>query len=223
MPVRCSRKIQNALRTPGEAWGFYENREGVLREAGVLPDGKPDPFGAVPAASGHGRNTQGNEVSADGSRAFFVSPDPASCTYNGGQNNCAVDPPELYVRENGERTLLVSRDTLLPEAGGLPASAPGGVLRMPNPTTTARNPGYVFASSDGSQAFFQSPSALTKSAEEASPGGEPKTYDFDVSTGALTYLPGVVLGEILATDSDGSSFAFVRPAVGENRRQLDLW
>ena len=47
-------------------------------------------------------------------------------------------------------------------------------------------------------------------------------YDFDVDTGALTYLPGVV-GQIVATDANGSSFAFVRPAVGSSPQELDLW
>ena len=231
----AERALHSGTGSPVEAWGFYENAEGVLREAGVLPadspyPGKPDPFGAVPAASGRGRNPSGNEISADGSRAFFVSPDPGSCE-PAGQNDCTTDPPELYVRENGEKTLLVSQDTLLPQDEGLHASAPGGVLRMPNPVRQLDGQGelngsYVFASPDGSQAFFQSASALTKPAEEASLGSEPKTYDFDVDTGGLTYLPGVVLGEqgeILATDSDGSSFAFVRPEAGGELAQLELW
>jgi hypothetical protein len=213
-----------------EAWGFYEHKESVLHEAGVLPadspyPNEPSPWGAVPAASGHGRNPSGNEVSADGSRAFFVSPDPASCTYNNGQNNCTVDPPELYVRENGERTLLVSTDALLPRVGGLPASAPAGVLQMPNPSYQHSHGPFgsdVFASPDGSQAFFRSAEALTQAAAELSPESEPKTYDFDVDTGTLTYLPGVV-GEILATDGDGSTFTFVRPAAGGEPAQLALW
>jgi hypothetical protein len=205
-----------------DAWGFYEDREGTLHEAGVLPDGTLDPFGAVPAASGHGTNRVGNEVSTDGSRAFFVSPDPASC----GQNDCEVDPPELYVREDGETTLLLSRDTRVPAVEGLPASAPSGVSAMRNPTVqntnAATNEGYVFASPDGSQAFFQSTDALTEAAEQASPGSEPKTYDFDLDTGTLYYLPGVS-GEILATDTDGSSFAFVSPEEGSTPAGLDLW
>jgi hypothetical protein len=222
-----------------EAWGFYEDREGVLREAGVLPDGLLDEYGAVPAASGHGKAIAGNQVSSvqapdgapAGSRAFFVSPDPASCVGTGiGMNNCTVDPPELYVRENGEKTLLVSEDTLLPAAGGLPASAPRGALRMLNSTAQVRegasvtsfSGSYVFASPDGSQAFFQSEDALTEQAQEASPGTEPKTYDFDVDTGTLTYLPGVT-GQILATDEHGSSFAFVRLEAGGNPAELDLW
>jgi hypothetical protein len=212
-------------------WGFYENREGVVREAGVLPDEKLDPFGAVPAASGHGRNPQGNEVSADGSRAFFVSPDPAavgSCVIaeegkgESAAQAAAACAPQLYVRENGATTQLVSRDVLAGEA-----LAPAGVLRMPNPAYQFKIPAelassYVFASPDGSQAFFQSASALTQPAEEASPGSEPKTYDFDVDTGVLTYLPGVV-GQIVATDTDGSSIAFVRPAAGREPAQLELW
>jgi len=212
-------------------WGFYENKEGVLHEAGVLPDNKVSEFGAVPAASGHGRALAGNQVSTDGSRAFFVSPDPAavgSCvTAEEGKGESAAQAaaacaPQLYVRENGDKTVLVSQSQLPGKVG---ESAPGGVLQMPNPAFQDQ-PGadgsYVFASPDGSQAFFQSASALTQVAEEASPGLEPKTYDFDVPTGELTYLPDVS-GEILATDGDGSSFTFVRPAAGGEPAQLELW
>ena len=209
-----------------EAWGFYEYTEGSLREAGVLPDEKLDPFGAVPAASGHGRAIAGNQVADEGKRAFFVSPDPASCEPH-GENDCALDPPELYVRENGEKTMFVSQDTLLPPVDSLPAGAPGGVLQMPNAADQQNaehefDGSYVFASPNGSQAFFQSTSALTKAAAEAGSGSEPKTYDFDVNTDALYYLPGVV-GQIVATDGDGSSLAFVRPEAGGKPAELDLW
>jgi hypothetical protein len=218
-----------------EAWGFYEDREGVLHNAGMLPDGSFDPFGAVPADSGRGRALYGNEVSTQdspdgapaGSRAFFVSPDPASCAQVLGTNNCAVDPPELYVRESGEKSVLVSRDTLLPDVGGLPAAAPDGPLQMLNSTEhfagVGQDPGsYVFASPDGSQAFFQSTEDLTEAAKDASAGSEAKTYDFDVETGVLTYLPGVV-GQILDTDADGDSLAFLRPETEHNPQELDQW
>lgn len=209
-----------------EAFGFYEYREGVLREAGVLPDRRLDPFGAVPAASGHGESLIGNEVSQDGSRAFFVSPDPASCEQAGGQNDCVTDPPELYVREHGTKTVLVSQDTLSPEVGGLPAGAPGGVAQIPEQAIADRgysNSRYVFASPDGSQAFFQSEDQLVSGAPEGPPGNaSPKTYDFDVETGSLTYLPGVV-GQIVASDGDGSSMVFVRPATRGQPAELDLW
>jgi hypothetical protein len=235
LPEDASRAPHAHGRNEGEvveAWGFYEDREGTLREAGVLPDGSLDPFGAVPAASGHGRALIGNEVADDGERAFFVSPDPASCEQNGtpspGQNNCTIDPPELYVRENGEKTVLVSRDTLLPEVGGLPASAPAGAIQMLNPAQQENNyastdGSYVFASSDGSQAFFQSEDQLTSDAPEGPPGNmSPKTYDFDVDTGSLTYLPNVA-GQIVVASEDGSSLAFVRPEAGGVPAELDLW
>jgi hypothetical protein len=225
---------EDAARVPhaNQAWGLYEySSGGGLREAGVLPDGSLDPFGAVPAASQTGRTVTGNQVSADGSRLFFVSPDPESCVKG---NNCAVDPPELYVRENGDKTLLVSQDTLLPKLGGLPASAPGGVSEMFNPTpytnagTGVVAPGGptgsdVFASPDGSQAFFQSEDKLTADAPEGPPGNvSPKTYDFDVNTGSLTYLPGVV-GEIETVSADGSSMVFLSPGAVASPAVLELW
>ena len=228
LPEDAPRALHAGSGDGVEAWGFYEDREGSLREAGVLPDGKLDAFGAVPAVSGHGRAIAGNQVAAEGTRAFFVSPDPASCTSNGGHNDCETDPPQLYMRENGEKTVLVSQDTLLPSVDGLPAGSPVGVLQMPNPVeqsngaSAALDGSYVFASPNGSQAIFQSTAALTASAEQASPGPEPKAYDFDVNTGELTYLPGVA-GEIVATDMDGSSFAFVRPESGSEPAELDLW
>jgi hypothetical protein len=222
-----------AYAGPTGAWGFYEYSEGVLRSAGVLPDDSLDPFGAVPAASGHevgvsgpgdGVALSGNQVSADGSRAFFLSPDPAgvgSCvTAAEGEGQspaqaAAVCAPQLYVRESGAKTLLVSEDTLLPDVGGLPAPAPA------DPEGSAES--FAFASQDGSQAFFESEDQLTPGAPEGPPGNtSKKMYDFDVDTGALTYLPDVV-GTIVATDTDGSSVAFVRPEGGGSPTELDLW
>jgi hypothetical protein len=220
---------EDESRSP-EAWGFYEYSEGTLREAGVLPDGGLSSHGAVPAASGHGRARVGNDISELGERAFFVSPDPASCEQNGGQNDCVSEPPELYVREGGTRTSqLISRDTLLPEEHGMPAGAPHGVSSMLNPTFNEQgqdSQSYVFASPDGSQAFFQSTDCLTEGAfsdpvtKECS--GAAKTYDFELNTGALHYLPGVT-GEILAIDKDGSVIAFVRPEEGGMQAELGLW
>jgi hypothetical protein len=219
-----TRKIPNQEET--EAWGFYEDSEGVLRDAGLLPNGTLDPFGAVPAASLHRVALMGNQVSANGSRAFFVSPDPASCQENGGENNCAVDPPELYVRENGS-SLLVSRDTLLPEADGLPVAAPHGAVPVNyapiRPEEYKPETPYVFASVDGSQAFFQSEDQLTAAAPEGPPGNTSvKTYDFDVNTGQLTYLPGVT-GKLVGTDTEGTALVFVRPEGNSTPAELDLW
>ncbi|HTC73231.1 MAG TPA: hypothetical protein VK655_10105, partial [Solirubrobacteraceae bacterium] len=218
---------------PTGAWGFYEYSEGALRAAGVLPDDSLDPFGAVPAASGHevgvssgghGVALSGNQVSADGSRVFFVSPDPAAigpCVAAAEGNGdsaaqaAAVCAPQLYVREHGAKTLLVSEDTLLPGVDGLPAPAPA------DPEGSAES--FAFASQDGSQVFFQSEDQLASGAPEGPPGNTSrKMYDFDVETGALTYLPNMA-GTIVATDTDGSAATFVRPAAGSSPAELDLW
>ena len=47
-------------------------------------------------------------------------------------------------------------------------------------------------------------------------------YDFDVNTGSLTYLSGVV-GQIVTSSPNGSSFAFVSPEAGASSAELDLW
>jgi hypothetical protein len=224
LPEDVERAKHTGSQQFGAAWGLYEYSEGALREAGVLPNETLSPFGAVPADSGHTKARFGNQVSEDGERVFFVSPDPAACQEYGGENDCVTDPPQLYVREDGQRTRLISEDALLPAGGGLPAAAPDGPLMMPNETYQSQShPGnhgaYVFASSNGAQAFFESDDRLTVTAPE---GMSPKTYDFNLETGTLTYLPNVV-GQIVAADKDGSAFAFVRSETGSNVAELDLW
>jgi hypothetical protein len=214
-----------------QPWAFYEYSDGVLSEAGVLPDGSLSPWGAVPAASDHGRDVNDHQVSADGSRAFFVSPDPASCTTNvvagfRGENNCAVDPPELYVRENGEKTVLVSQDTVIRSSDGLPVEAPDGAMGFVDTTSQGNDSfgqSFVYASPDGSQAFFESEDRLTRSAPEGPPRNRAaKMYDFDLNTASLTYLPGVT-GEIAASNTDGSAFVFVSPEASAANPELELW
>jgi hypothetical protein len=207
-------------------WGFYEWKEGTLRSAGVLPSdsqypNEPDPYGALPAVT---LNTEGsnqrnpfarfllNEVSQDGSEAFFVSPQPEHATEAGS-------PTELYVREQtpgGPRTILVSRDEL---SGGVPAGGSGAETAVtPVKTQWAPN-AYVYASPDGSRAFFESMDKLAKSANGEEPiGSGPWMYEFNVSTEKMTYLPGVI-GPIAASSQDGSSFIFKNTASG----RIELW
>jgi len=230
------RQMEEFVKEPGfkprNIWGFYEWRRGVLSAAGVLPSGQVDPWGAVPAAIGQDGalldpDNIDNEVSIDGSRAFFVSPDPAAemlcreagyeTEYPGG---CV---PQLYVREDGERTQLVSRDVLTSEVGEPPAPSPHGPLAVetvpPVHGVPADSLSYVFASPDGSQAFFESSDRLARSADGTEPAGPgPWTYDFSTGTGTLTYLPGVV-GPILASASNGSRFLFDNTATNA----LELW
>ncbi|HTA14935.1 MAG TPA: hypothetical protein VK781_08770 [Solirubrobacteraceae bacterium] len=218
---------------PGSADGFYEWKDGALRSAGVLPDGSVAAFGALPAAELGGREGTGaedipddfnNQVSADGSRAFFVSPDPVFCE----SYSCGGELPQLYVRETAadgtQSTALVSRDPLLPEVGGLPAPAPDGPLAVRQlheergSGTSVPKP-YVYASSDGSQAFFESVDRLTGDAPN---NAFPKEYDFNTVTNTLVYLPGVTDGNggtasVLASSQDGSRFLF------DSSGELGLW
>lgn len=187
---------------------IYEWHEGKLTDAAILPDGHMDPWGAVPAASLLNGNVQetGHQVSEDGRTMFFLSPDPDS---ESGR------PSQLYVRKTAadgtQSTALVSRDTLLPEAGGEPAGAPAGV----------KGGRPFYATPDGSHAFFESTEQLTSGAPS---NGEVKEYEFDTETDTLSYLPGVgdysgetTALEILDSSSDGSNFIYVRQG------ELELW
>lgn len=243
---------QDASRTPnvgdGQAdsetdpWGFYEWSGGVLSEAGALPDGTLSPFGAVPAAIAGTNNfhrkfgspqdqgqTLENEVSNDGTRAFFMSPDPVASTVTdrGGcetEGPCTNATPELYVRkmapDGSKSTVLVSQSQLPGHEG---EAAPHGPAKVPSATLNRSAEGdpvgesYVYASPDGLRAFFASTDFLTKQAEEEGIAG-PKEYEFEVETGSLTYLPGVT-GPVVVSSYDGSSFIFENTAGAE----LDLW
>ncbi len=192
------RAMDASRNEPASDDGFFEWHEGALEYAGVLPDGYIDPYGAVPAGTGsrffYSAEALGNQVSEDGRKAFFVSPDPSS-----GSGR----PSELYVRETAadgtQSTVLVSRDLLLPEVGGLPSGAPSGAS-------------FSGASSDGSHVFFESGDQLTSDAPN---GSTAKEYVFDTETNTLSYLPGV--GGPVAVSRDGSSFLF------ELEGSLEVW
>jgi len=230
--VPYARAILNPGGAKVAAWGFYEYRDGELGGAGLLPArlGGPevlDPRGAVPAGLA-GQVTRSavtpsalgdGEVSSDGQRAFFVSPDPGFCTegFRPEVDRCVGDPPQLYVRETmadgGQRTVLVSRDELLAGVEGLPAGAPDGSAPYLS----------FFTAPDGSRAFFASRDNLTleaREAEEAGDTSEVKTYEFVLGTGRLRYLPGVV-GPIVTAAQDGSSFMFENTAASPV--ELDRW
>jgi hypothetical protein len=107
---------------------------------------------------------------------------------------------------------------LLPDVGGLPAPAPHGTLAIGYTTEGEEGGegpasyGYVYASPDGSHAFFASEDQLTGAAPSG--GG---MYEFDTATDTLTYLPGVDVSAILASSKDGSRFIFNGPGG------LSLW
>ncbi len=218
----------------GRSWGFFEWRNGTLASAGRLPDGSLDPYGAVPANTGEFLHNDtpdffANQVSADGSRALFVSPDPYSA-------HPPSDPVELYVRENGEKTVLVSRNTF---EGDQPA--PGYTVpeqRTPGDTgitpaqpsalcvASCEEANYAYALSSGEGVFFKSADKLARSTSGEEPSGAgPWTYEFDVAAETLRYLPGVT-EPIVASRPDGSEFAFIKYTeehTEERTGSLYLW
>jgi hypothetical protein len=202
-----------------EASRLYEYREGVLSDAGVLPEGENSSGPATPAAETaasrqgayvpHVAQTSAagfaNQVSADGSRIFFVREDEAGTL-------------ELYVHlteaDGAQRTELVSRSQLVGHEGEPAAHGPYAMLsteptsafytEWPEHGPSESPPTYVFASSDGSHAFFQSVDQLT---EDAPDDSAIKTYDFDLETGGLEYEPAIT-GSIVAASEDGATLIF---------------
>jgi hypothetical protein len=220
---------------PTDPWGFYEWTQATgLQTAGELPNGSVSAFGAVPAAvAGDGHNTAGwqaadfnNEISSTGTRAFFVSPDPVASTVTNeaaceAEGPCTTEPPELYLRETepsgAKRTVLLSQSQL---AGHVGEPATHGVLSVTDALIErggTPDSADVYASPDGSRAFFVSTDRLTQEAPE---DASPKEYDANTESGSLTYLPGVV-GPIVASSRNGSTFIFENTAA--TPKELDLW
>jgi hypothetical protein len=200
--------------------GFYEwTPTGGLSYAGVLPNGSVDPYGVLPAGFPcvvcvrfvRPQVISVNQVSSDGSRAFFVSPSPLG-------EAPASDPPELYVRETAvdgsQRTVLVSGSAL---TGQPAADSPlrGVTVSQANGGGTELEGGYIYASPDGSHVFFEDVDALTA---DAPSDGSVKEYEFDTETNTLSYLPGFT-GKILTSSTDGSRVLY----VDEETESLDLW
>ena len=142
-------------------------------------------------------------VSSDGAKVFFTAPDPhaqnaGSGCWNGGTEN----PPQLYMREDGERTVEVSA----PEKGvkGTPGSPAEPAI-------------YVGASSDGSKVFFLTKTELTKEAEELGLH-DVELYEYnsdpDAGEAALTRIScgaaGIAGGveDVPAVAGDGSAVYF---------------
>lgn len=214
---------------PG-ASGLYEYRDGVLKDAGTMPEGETSAGSAAPAAqplvgskAKWGDVALGafnNEVSADGSRIFFTRTDAAgtlelyahTTSANGAESTQLVSLSQLpgHVGEPAAHGPLTVATT---EQGGVSAedSSVEGLPRSESPAS------YVFASPDGTRAFFQSVDRLTTDAPE---NGAPKSYVLDLDTGQLEYLPWLT-GSIVTVSSDGSAVIFENTATSPY--ELQRW
>jgi len=191
-----------------QAWGLYEWRAGRLKAANLLPppSGAEDPDGAVAAAVGV--QTLGalpsdfdNQISRSGNTALFVSPNPEAASGR---------PSQLYARLDGSRTVLISRSELTHSESLNGADAITGLSQ-------SHIPSYAFGSPDGSHVFFTSQERLTS---DAPADTSFKEYQFDLTTEALSYMPGVY-APILASSEDGSTLVFDDNHTGEE--ELAVW
>jgi hypothetical protein len=127
---------------------LYEwSAAGGLALVDIDPQGHLFKCGAALGQDGRSIPTGGTHaaVSADGSKIVFTAPDPkasgAAGCWSGSSN-----PPEVYVREDGERTVQVSAPNT-------------GVTKTP-----AEPAIYVGASKDDSKVFFMTRGELTEEA-----------------------------------------------------------
>jgi hypothetical protein len=174
-----------------QSMAVYKYENGQLSNAGVLPDGSISPGGSV-SAERIGQGVQGSPnsadndstldhpVSRDGKSLLFVSPDPVRA-----QADPSLPKPQLYMAIDGKPSILISA----PEGVDEPIAGTAGVAatsnRMNGPATSAA---FAVATPDHSVVLFSTKDALTAAAEGVGPEVF-KTYRYETTTGALTYLP----------------------------------
>jgi hypothetical protein len=207
-------------------WGVFEYTGGLLKAADTLPDGTLSPGGATPAntsksqdregvGSARGRPEEvGNQVSADGSTLYFLSPDPLAGV--GGT-------PELYVRRNGASRLVSHSELTGRQAPSGVIAAPDLLQELAHNTAAVGSDGQaVYGAADGSIAYFQSTDQLTADAPN---DNSVKMYRYEVAAGAVSYVQGVT-GTIVAASEDGQRFLFadgVHIAVWDHGRILPIY
>lgn len=183
-----------------DSWGLYRWQDGELQTASILPDGTVDPDGSIAIGqrsltdTGEGFYHQRKPVSADGRRLAFASPAP--------DPNASPEPiPQLYVRIDGERTVLASRDARTGDP------APTGV------TYSALGEVDAHATPDGRYVFFVSEDQLT---DDAPADATRKLYRFDVDDETLSYA---TVSDVLFEVSDDGQRAMVIDEHGD----LAIW
>jgi hypothetical protein len=149
---------------------LYEYSDGQYTLVNVTNTGETtSPCGAISPGAQTWVSSYNHGVSNDGSRAFFVSPDPTnhSCYKELTKTSFSGSPPQLYMRTGG-RTVEVSES----QAGFADPDGPQPVA-------------YAGASANGSQVFFETRAELT--ADDAG-NHEPELYEYNAETRHLTRI-----------------------------------
>ena len=136
MPGRCCPKTPSARRTRGRADAQNRFACGLLRRLRrrAARGGRAARWCArsvrrgARRVVGHGRAARSATRSRPMARVRSSSvPTRRRANRTAGQNNCAVDPPELYVRENGDRDAAgLEGHAACRKSGGCPPRAPDG-------------------------------------------------------------------------------------------------
>lgn len=186
--------------------GELLDSEGAVLGDGIhLTAGPPPASEYVPADVG---GTTTNAISSDGSKVFFESPPPT-----------APGLVSLYMREDGDRTVLIAQ-SVPPEGAQAPedvrfegASVDGslvlytsaGALFEFNTSTLATVTiapsvlGVTAISNDGSHVLFVSDSTLSANANSqgaVATEGEPNLYAYDTSTATTTFIATVAQSDV---------------------------
>jgi hypothetical protein len=177
-----------AEKTEPEARNLYQWTGGQLHLLNVDSDGKLlNTCGAQ--VGGAEAGTAINAVSADGSKVFFVSPEP--------ETPPPCPQPQLYMRVDGRETVEISKPQGL-------TVAPSGLGRV----------FYDGASLNGSKVFFTAESALTRDAGEH--GSYLYEYDTEALEGQrLTLIANGVeaydkVNPVVVVSEDGSTVYYER-------------
>ncbi len=183
----------------GEEVKLYESDHGVVRLAGILPDGTPAPVSQAGEHAGGNAGTPRytpHVISADGSRVIFTV--PLASDSSEGALYMRVDHASTVQLNASERTdcgIVVSGE--LPKA---PPACTGAPALDPNGVQPAI---YWNASVDGSRVFFTTTQALT---DDAPVNGNGKLFMYDTTRPAgqrLTFIGRGPVGVEVSGSSDG--------------------
>lgn len=228
-------------RTWDQAWALYKVEDGVLSNAGTLPDGSVGAAGSVSAglepSLSQVNAINNNNFSSTLSSVHVVSPDGNRALFADVGNRSAPSP-QLYMHRDGQPSLLISKrpaDTdpiagttgLVPIWGysGSAANAHAGhAVQAPGATVLAagdRDLGVViFATRDG----------LRPGAPDD--GTRVNTYRYDVASNQLDYLaaldrPAVATGISDSRDQHGNIYRIsddaTRILFWTDAGELKLW
>ncbi len=142
-----------------------------------------------------------HDVSSDGSKVFFVSPDPDTSVSSTGHPSCA-QPPHLYMRLDGSTTVDISA----PDPGVVD---PNGFQRVD----------FAGASADGSKVFFITRTELTA----GDTTHDPAMYEYNTDTHTLTLVAANVarIQGLPVVSEDGAAVYFA--VGGGGYTEFDLY